>query len=236
VKKSPPRPVDAASESIPTGLWICDAAACDRIIAAVGARYAGNVDHNRLVFELLAAREELLMYFVLDSDSGARERKELFSGILDSAIAFKERLLDARGHKYAAREIASRFEGGHFDVFLSSLDRVIQATTALKGENSRGGWVRLERSPKEWFVGEVLPRVFESNFGRMARVSRPDPSNVSRRHANVADGPYIRFAVAVMREMGIRISPETVARALKNVRAGRERRKRRPTTIGYRHR
>ena len=216
------------SEAITTGLWICDPAACERIIAAVGERYAAGVDPSRLAFDLLAAREALLTFVALDSDSGARERKELFSDILDSAIAFKEHLLDDRGHKYAARKIASRLERPHFEAFLSSLDRVIEVTQAFKDENSCGAWVRLERSPKEWFVGEVLPGVFESNFGRAAKVSRPDPSKV---RANAADGPYIRFAVAVTREMRMRISPETVARALKDVRAGRERRKRRPTTV-----
>jgi hypothetical protein len=216
------------SEDIPTGLWICDLAACQKIIAAVGERYAVHVDRNRLVFDLLAARESLLTFVALDSDSGAREREKLFSGILDSAIAFRERLLDDRGHKYAAREIASRFERAHFEAFLSSLDRIIEATKGFKDENSCGAWVRLERSPKEWFVGEVLPGVFESNFGRTAKVSRPDPS---KGRAKAADGPYIRFAVAVTREMRMQISPETVARALKDVRAGRERRKGRPTTV-----
>ena len=216
------------SESIPIGLWICGPTACERFIGSVGERYAANVDHDRLTFDLLGAREELLAFVTLDSDAGAREREELFTGILDSAIVFKDRLLDDRGHKYAAREIASRFEGPLFDTFLSSLDRTIEAAKALKDENSRGGWVRLERPPKEWFVGEILPRVFESNFGRPAKVSRPDELKVG---AKAADGPYIRFAVAVMREMGMRISPETVARSLKQVRAGRARRKPRPTTV-----
>jgi hypothetical protein len=220
--KSPRR-----SENIPTGPWICDTAACDRIIASVGERHTVNVDRDRLAFGLLGAREELLAFVTLDSDSGAREREELFAGILDSAIAFKDRLLDDRGHKYAAREIASRFEGPLFEAFLSSLDRTIEAAKTLKEENSSGGWVRLERPPKEWFVGEILPGVFASNFGRLARVSRPDQSKIG---AKAADGPYIRFAVAVMREMGMRISPETVARALKQVRACRARRKHRPTT------
>ena len=161
------------SESIPIGLWICGPTACERIIGSVGERYAANVDHDRLTFDLLGAREELLAFVTLDSDAGAREREELFTGILDSAIVFKDRLLDDRGHKYAAREIASRFEGALFDTFLSSLDRTIEAAKALKDENSRGGWVRLERPPKEWFVGEILPRVFESNFGRPAKVHGP---------------------------------------------------------------
>ncbi len=116
----------------------------------------------------------------------------------------------------------------HFEAFLAALDRTIEAAKALKEENSSGGWVRLGRPLKEWFAAEILPEVFELNFGRQAKVSRRDPS---RAGDNAADSPYLRFAVAVMGEMGMSISPETVARALKDVRAGRERRKRRPTTL-----
>jgi hypothetical protein len=231
VTKSPRRPIEPDSERVPTGCWICDAAAYERIIAAVGERYAVNVNHDQLAFDLLRAREELLTFVTLDSDSGARERKELFTGILDSAIGFKERLLDERGHKYAAREIASTFPASHFGAFLSALDRTIEAAKALINENSHGAWVRLKRPLKEWFAAEILPEVYKSNFGREAKVSRRDPSKTRR---NAADGPYLRFAVAVMHEMGMTISRETVARALKDVRAGRERRKPRPTTISDR--
>ncbi len=66
--------------------WVCDAGAYERIIAAVGERYAINVDRDRLVSDLLTAREKLLTFVVLDSDSGARAREELFSGIVKSAI------------------------------------------------------------------------------------------------------------------------------------------------------
>jgi hypothetical protein len=226
--RKPRRVVATHSERVPTGYWVCDAEGYERIIAAVGERHAGNVDRDRLVFDLLTAREELLAFVALDSDSGARARKKLFSGIVDSAIAFKKKLLDDRGHKYAAREIASKFAPSQFEAFLAALDRTIEAAKAFKEQNSRGGWVRLERPLKEWFAAEILPEVFKSNFGRHAKVSRRDTSKTG---ANAADGPYLRFAVAVMREMGMSTSPETVARALKDVGAGRKRRKPRPTTL-----
>jgi hypothetical protein len=105
--------------------------------------------------------------------------------------------------------------------FVSSLDRIIKVIKTLKSESSRA-WRRLERPIKEWFAAQVLPEVFERNFKRAAKTSRPSDAKAGPR---VADGPYIRFAVAVMREMGISISRETVARALKDVRAGRPRRK-----------
>jgi len=72
--------------------------------------------------------------------------------------------------------------------------------------------------PKEWFVAEILPSVYEDNFGRQARRSTGSLTGA-------AGGPYLRFAVAVMREMmEIEISPETVARALKDVKAPNGRR------------
>jgi hypothetical protein len=215
-------------EDIPVSVWMCDAQACERIVAAVGERHARNVDRDRLVGDLLAARAELLASIALDSDGDARERAMLFNGVFGSAIEFKERLLDKRGHRYAARQILSAFSPSEFEALLRALDRVIDKAKALENENSCGGWLRLKRPPKEWFAAEVLPPVFERNFARPARISRRDSSKVD---ANAADGPFLRFALAVMREMGMSISRETVARALKDVRAGRERRKRRPTTI-----
>jgi hypothetical protein len=233
VAKSPRRPIAADSERAATGfnfgVWTCDAAALDRIIAEVGERYVGKLDRNQLVFDLLQARSKLLTFVALDSDKGARTRKELFSAIADSASNFKERLLDERGYKYAAREIAWTFpDASHFDAFLAALDRIIDAAEALKKQNSCGGWIRLARSPKEWFAVEILPQVFERNFGRQAKFSRRDPAKAE---ANAVDGPFIRFALSVMGEMGIPIARETLARALKDIRAGRGRRKRRPTTL-----
>jgi hypothetical protein len=106
------------SEGIPTGLWVCDLAAYERIIAAVGERYSAGVQRDLLVSDLLAAREQLLAFIALDSESGAKERKELFSGILDSANTFKERLLDDRHHSYAVTEIASSLNHAPRGAFL----------------------------------------------------------------------------------------------------------------------
>jgi hypothetical protein len=215
------------SESIPTGRWVCGPVAYERIIAAVGERHSAQVQRDRLIFDLLAAREQLLAFMTLDSESGVRERKQLFSGVSDSAKALKQRLLDDRGHRYAAREIASRLPDLHLGTFMSSLDRIIEVTETLKDENSHGAWMRLKRPLKEWFAAEVLPKVFKSNFDREAKISRPSDSKAG---PYVAGGPYIRFAVAVMHEMGVSISEETVARALKDVRAVRARRKNQPET------
>jgi len=209
------------SDSIPSGPWWCSPAALKTIIAAVGDQHSAEVQLDVLRSDLLAARAQLLAFIALDSKSGAQDRRELFSCILESAQTFKQRLLDDRGHRYAAREIAARLPELDVGVLAVWLDLIIEVTETLKDEN-KDAWMRLNRPLKEWFAAEVLPKVFESNFKRKAKISRPSDAKAG---PYVADGPYIRFAVAVMREMGILISEETVARALIDVRSGRLRRK-----------
>ena len=218
--------------------WIRDAAVVERIIAAVRTvvrktefekEWELNLDRNWLVSDLLDAGTKWRLFTALDSDKGARERAKLFSAISDKAKDFKECLLNNTDQRYAARQIASTFSNASdFDAFLAGLDHTIETAETLTQQNKQGGWVRLSRPPNEWFAAEILPPIFERNFGRRAGVSRKDPS---RSKAHSADSPFIRFAVAVMREMGMQISAETVARALKDVRAGRERRQPRKTTL-----
>jgi hypothetical protein len=221
VRRSGRNRIGRASEGVPTVPWICDAAAYGRIIKAVGEQYPCT-NRDRLVSDLYSARSRLLTAVALDSDKGARSRKALFSAIVESAEIFKERLLNDCGDRYAARNIF--FGVSQCDAFLDELNRVIDRAKDLQRQNSRGGWVRLSRSPKEWFAGEVLPQVFECNFGRKAAAS-------TNSMTNKVSGPFIKFAVAVMREMGIQISPETVGRVLKDVHKGRARRRSRPTTL-----
>ena len=210
--------------------WICDAAALDRIISAVGSRYRDKVDPDQLVSDLYLARAKWQTFVALDSDKAAKKRKDLFSAVADSAAHFRKRLLDQSGDYYVANSIKLfAFSGpSDFDAFLTVLNRTIEAATALKEKNSHGGWVRLQRSPTEWFAVEILPGVYKRTFGREARVSRRDSS---KDDANAVSGPCIRFIHAVMREMGLKISNETIARALKQVRKHQPRRIPRPSTL-----
>ncbi len=202
--------------------WTCTAAALEKIIAAVGEKYTDDLDRDRLVLDLQDAWSKWLLFTALDSDKGARARKELFGVIADSAINFRERLLDPRGEMYAARGIFPGRSG--LEAFVAELDRVIGAAQDFEEQNSHRGWVRLSRAPKEWMVGEILPDVYERNFHRRASPSR-NPN------AETADGPYPRFAQAVMAEWGIKITMGVIVRALKEVRKGLPRRKPRPTTL-----
>lgn len=219
--------------------WFPDADAINRIVSAVTStprgkkKLATNYNRDQLVKDLLEAWTKWLVVLPLDSDTGARNRRKLFSAIVRTGKYFKKRLLDDTGQKYAARQIASTFSNASdFYAFLGGLNRTIEAAEILARQNSHGGLVRLTRAPKEWFAIEILLPVYECNFCRNGGISRPGSSKAI---AGAADGPFPRFVVAVMREMGMAISPETVARALKDVRAGAPRRKPRKTTLQRPH-
>jgi hypothetical protein len=158
--------VGGRSTQIPTGVWVCKAEAFNKIIEAVGTH---PVNRDNRISDLYTARAKLLTFITLDSESGASAREKLFSDIVDSAVTFRDSILDARGNRYAARQIAHQLASEEFEGFLATLDRVIAAAQDLKGQNNTA-WVRLWRSPLEWFAGAVLPDVFERNFGQAARV------------------------------------------------------------------
>jgi hypothetical protein len=217
-----------SNSKIPRGsvYWICSDKAYDRIVAAVADASAGRTRRsrrvgkeptarNKLVSGLEQAYSQLLLFKALDSDNGAKARGKLFGGIVKDAIYLQTRLL--AHNEYAARALIPDEPRRH--AFLGELDRIVDGAKASKEQNSKGGWVRLERSLLEWFAAEKLPEVYEKNFGG----KKVWASN---------NGPGVRFINAVMREMGLRIiSTGTLARALKDVRKGRPRRKKRPSTL-----
>ena len=216
-------PNDPASKAMVA--WLPDAAMLDRIIAAVRTsvrktafenKWELSLDRDRLASNLQDAHTKWRVVKDQDSEEGARRRAKLFSAIAQKAKDFKESLLDKTGQQYAARAIASNFADAEFDAFLASLDLIIERAEALTQQNKEG-WVRLlKRPPKECFAAEILPSVYQDNFGGKAGISQKDPL---KSNANTVGGPYIRFAVTTMHEMGIEISAGTVARALKDVRA-----------------
>jgi hypothetical protein len=195
------------------GFWICDKAAYERIVAAVGEKPV-NCDH--LVSDLLDARQKLLLFTVLDSREGAKARKDLFSGIADDARDLKGRLL--ANQEYAARGLIP--DGPRRLTLLRELDHIIDGAKVSEQQNS-GAWLRLQRPVREWFAAEILPDVFKRNFPEVHKRHPGQPIGFSR----PSGGPYIKFAVQVMREMGVSIEPNTVARAIQDVRRGAHRRK-----------
>src|SRR5262249_7203108 len=143
-------------------LLTCTAPALEKIIAAVGKKYTGDLDRDGSVSDLRDAWSKLLPFTALGSEKDAPARKKLFDAIVDSEIKFKKHVLAPCGVKYAASSLFR--DRARFDGFAGELDRVIGEATDLAEQNSRGGWVRLSRPPKEWMAGEVLPEVFQRNF------------------------------------------------------------------------
>jgi hypothetical protein len=110
-----------------------------------------------------------------------------------------------------------------FDGLLAGLHRLAESARYKAEYFSDVALYRLSRSPLEYFVANVLPSVFEIHFERPARASRVEDGTKT-------GGPYIRFAVATLKEFGITnkgnpYAPDTVARALRGVRSGRVRRR-----------
>jgi hypothetical protein len=210
----------------------CLDAAIDRILKAVAEtapartdtraakrrKYALNVDRGRVVEEMKVLSPKWLVISTWDSEfepTAVARRAELFHDLATSAKKLKKdlvttsaknlkkQLLAETGQQYVARQIAW-FPTLDFKAFLDGLEHVIvRAETFEQLYKRQGKWGRwLNRPPKEWFVAKILPFFYERWFGQ---------------EAGIGIGPYSRFAVAVMRELGAPIKQSNVVRALKDV-------------------
>ncbi len=203
----------------------------DRIISAVGDRYRGNLHRDALHGELEGLLYVWEFLSSADSDRQAREKHELFAAIAQHGSKLGEALTQRdcwpayylHGTTKAA-EATAEFEAADAEAqrFMASLQRVISAAENAKEKFKDGAVIRMDRPPNDWLAGEKLPMVFERHFPQRAGVSRPSDLKEGKK---TAGGPFIRFAVAVFREIGINISPDTVARAFNDVRNKRTRRK-----------
>ena len=233
--KSAPPPIPLNDEGI------------QRILAKVGGRF---VPHG---LELGALRDDLFGCYMewcslsqLTSDKIARQRVQRLETIAKRADAVLALLLDeGLIGGWARQEIAMTFplnEGApvrktaafrtdhgqpdaapSFNGFLAGLQRLAAAARYKAEYFPDRALYRLPRSPLEFFVANVLPSVFERHFKRAAGFSRAWDGTET-------GGPFIRFAVEALRELGITnkgkpYARDTIARALSGVRAGRVRRR-----------
>jgi hypothetical protein len=69
-----------SNSTIPQGAvwWVCSDEARDRIIAAVGKE---PTDRNKLVSDLLNRYSQLLLFKALDSDNGAKARRNCLAAL-----------------------------------------------------------------------------------------------------------------------------------------------------------
>jgi len=203
-----PVPTPWSTQTISASQWDTEPDALrlsvERILEHV-ATYGGKkcvqrVDHARLSDELfLRAWPIWRARSTIDHDSRAtarRARAELFDDLARSAKRLKRKLL--HGSKYVASQIAIRFPAtSDFNTFLAGLDRVIESAEDFAQLCGRIGWD--PRTPKEQFLAEILPKVFERCFGQKASKSK--------------EGLYNHFASALLKEFGETFSPESVHRA-----------------------
>jgi hypothetical protein len=197
----------------------------DRIIEAVEAtsqrkrKHSGRLSRDQLVLDLVGAYEQLMRLSELDSIKIAGEKAKLFKSTAKAAIALKGLLLQRQlsgetGEEYivtyTARTIARQFEPLGFKAFLIGLDRVIDFSETYA---QRKNTFRLNRGLMKMFVSEILPPIYERNFGSKA--------GFSRNTDGAPGGPYVRFAGAVTKEMERPISAATIIAALIDFRRGK---------------
>jgi hypothetical protein len=203
--------------------------------------------------ELEALRDDLRGCYVtwcslsqLSSDKIARQRVQRLETIAKRAEAVLESLDDDGSiGTWARQEVAMTFplsEGApvrktaefrtdhgqpdtapSFNGFLAGLRRLAEAARHKAKYFPDIALYRLPRSPVEFIIANVLSTVYERHFKRPVRRSRSSGGSKAR-------GPFISFAVASLRELGIKngdksYAPETVARAIADVRSGRIRRR-----------
>jgi hypothetical protein len=218
-----------------------------RILDEVGDRFVPQG------LELEALRDDLRSCYVdwcsltqQSSDKIARQRVQRLETIAKRADALRA-LLDEEGAigDWARQEIAMTFplkEGApvrktaefrtdhgesdaapSFNGFLAGLQRLAAAARHKAEYFPDVALYHLPRSPVDFIIANVLSSVYGRHFKRPVGRSRLF-------RGSEAGGPFIRFAVASLWELGITnknkpYAPETVARALADVRSGRIRRR-----------
>jgi hypothetical protein len=191
----------------------------------------------------------------LSSDKIARRRVQRLKTIAKRADAVLALLDEGLIGGWARQEIAMTFplkEGApvrktavfrtdhgqpdaapSFNGFLAGLQRLAAAAKYKAEYFPDFALYQLPRSPVDFIIANALSLIYKRHFKRPAgRSRRSGGSDASGPFIRDASGPFIRFAVASLWELGIAnknkpYAPETVARALTDVRSGRIRRRRR---------
>jgi hypothetical protein len=220
-----------------------------RILAKVGRRFVPDeMERRALRDDLRKCYLDWCSFTQLSSDKIARRRVQRLETIAKRAEAVLESLDDDGSiGTWARQEVAMTFplsEGApvrktaefrtdhgqpdtapSFNGFLDGLRRLAEAARYKAEYFPDFALYQLPRSPVDFIIANALSLIYERHFKRRAGRSR-------RSGGSDASGPFIRFAVASLWELGIAnknkpYAPETVARALTDVRSGRIRRRRR---------
>jgi hypothetical protein len=171
--------------------------------------------------ETIAKRADAVLA-LLDDDEG------LIGGWACQEIAMTFPLKEGAPVRKTARFITDHGQpdaAPSFNGFLAGLQRLAAAARYKAEYFPDVALYQLPRSPVDFIIANALSSVYERHFKRPVGRSRLSGGSE-------ASGPFIRFAVASLWELGITnknkpYAPETVARALADVRSGRIRHRRR---------
>jgi hypothetical protein len=178
-----------------------------------------------------AVRADLPAGFDRLKFSPRRERTKRLSQVAAAATTLRELLSDDEG-RWVAERLAPQYssvEGASFEGFvagLAQLELLAKSELSSGRTNAKAPW-RQERSPFEWLAGEKLPKIFEKHFAQEAGYTKDAHQDGA---AAKADSPYIRFAIAVLEGLGVKLrdgrpyAQDTIAKALADARSGRLRR------------
>ena len=194
-------------------------AAIHRILGEVaetsqGKRLAEGCARDKLAERLASARVQWQVFSASHRRRAGRVDQRLataFRRLAKSAKRFETDLLEeVIQEEVIARRWLSVFPTPpDLKAFLDILKRVI---SIAEGSTQTYEYRVKGRSLKEWFVG-VLALIFKDCFGRSAGAGSGDKS--ARGDQDIYYGPFTRFAIAVMEEMGEDLSPDIVKRALR---------------------
>lgn len=181
----------------------------ERILCAVGTEYMPiKIDRSALKVDI----DDTWHDYSNEASLGLRRERHK-QGLKTSKLTGELlKLLEDQKHgEWLRRQI--RFSNAAFaelKVALMSLGSIGEMVARQQKQKSSIREV-FRLTPLEWLVGLGLAEVYRRHFDRAAGRSRPAAGGTPR-------GPYVRFAVAVAREYGKRISDATVEDALKQVR------------------
>ncbi len=216
----------------------------EHILDAVGREFVRKrINRRRLRRDINEAAVDASVYAWLDSSRQRREFADHFEEIERTARHLRKLLSGSNAGKLARLNFRFSFPTREGNLRRKRVDRAASMEGLVIGlarlarvarqERNRipiDAPMPRERNAREWLIVEYLPRIFERYFGREAKIGRAH--NYIEGTTGKANSPYIRFASAVLNDIGIvttrgkPYSPETISREFQRVRSGaRPRRK-----------
>jgi hypothetical protein len=195
-----------------------DDAVIGRILKKVGETKQGerltkNVDPGELAKKLEGAQNEWETYSAAHhaSPKHVREKRaKAFRRIAKSSKHLLEEIMISR------RWLSVFPSPADLDAFLVSLNRVIDVAEGAAQTYEYKAANGFRSSSKEWFVGGKLAQIYKECFGRPAGAGSGEISG--RGGKDTIHGPFTRFVIAVMEEMGEDVTANIVKRALREPR------------------